>query len=217
VSGGQADVIYAPGEVWPLQASLSSVPVLQVGEDLLLSKTHLMIPVYSVGKHESSSVTELDFHTHQSLIPPLTLLIRKHATGNSRKRLAVHGPSMWKKLMWDGLCTYPTEQAIKAATANPNSNGCFSHNHELILSQTVSLLNPNMRSIPPDMHDTAVLLQKAHMSPSKIFDFLMRSCLEKGIDVMFNETDIRNKYASSSQHNILDCTNLVEHLKDRER
>ena len=56
-----------------------------------------------------------------------------------------------------------------------------------------------------------------HLSPSKIFDFLMRSCLEKGIDVTFNESDIRNTYASSSHHNILDCKNLVEHLKDRER
>ena len=54
------------------------------------------------------------------------------------------------------VVTYPTEQAIKAATANPKSNGCLSHNHELILSQTESLLNPNT----PDMHDTAVLLQK---------------------------------------------------------
>lgn len=115
------------------------------------------------------------------------------------------------------VVTYPTEQAIKAATADQKSNGRLFHNHELIQSQTESLLNPNMRSIPPDMHDTAVLLQKAHLSPSKIFDFLMQSCLEKGIDVTFNESDIRNKYASSTQHNILDCTNLVEHLKDRER
>lgn len=114
------------------------------------------------------------------------------------------------------VVTYPTADALSAAIANPKSSGRLSHNHDLIKSQAESLLNPNMWSIPPDMHATALILQKAHLSPSNIFNFLMQACREKGIEVTFNEVDIRNKYSSSSHHNILDCTNLIEHLKDRE-
>ena len=90
------------------------------------------------------------------------------------------------------------------------------HNHELVQSQAESLKNPNMRAIPPQYDQYATTLKEANLSPSKIYHFLVQKCIENKMEVTFTESDVMNKYGGSAQQNILDCTNLIEHLKERE-
>jgi hypothetical protein len=112
------------------------------------------------------------------------------------------------------MVTVPQERAITAAVA-AGGNDCLVHNHPLLVTAAERNLNPSLREIPDDLADYANCLKKGGMGPSSIYRALVRECREQGIDVTFNQDDIRNKYAVSAADRLLDCTNLIGHLKER--
>ena len=59
----------------------------------------------------------------------------------------------------------------------------------------------------------AQVLQQGGVGPSTIYRALSRECLKSEREITFNVDDIRNRFAASTADRILDCTNLLEHLK----
>ena len=113
------------------------------------------------------------------------------------------------------VVSMPQEKAVKAARAN-GDDVCLMNNHPLLVTALERNMNPALHQIPGEVAEYANCLKKGAMGPSQIYHALVWECQEKGITVTFNQDDIRNKYAVSAANRILDCTNLIGHLKERE-
>jgi hypothetical protein len=82
------------------------------------------------------------------------------------------------------------------------------HNHVLPKTKAESHAKPSLRSIPEELLPMADELNKTSWPNAAIYDFLLRQCDLKGIEVNFTKKDIDNQYRSSAGEATLDCSNL---------
>ena len=74
-----------------------------------------------------------------------------------------------------------------------------------------------LREIPKEIEENAKHLHECGcLSQSQIYHSLVKKCMDDGITQTFTQSDIMNKYRVPPRDAILDCTNLAEHLKQRQ-
>ena len=84
-----------------------------------------------------------------------------------------------------------------------------------MFTSTLRMSDPKLRSIPVILMEYAENLNRARLSPGKIFRALVEDCRDKNIPVTFVLQDIQNLFRSDTEQNTLDCTNFVAYLEER--
>lgn len=110
-------------------------------------------------------------------------------------------------------CCEPIITAAKEC--NVHCGSAILHNHKLATTREEKNIFPTLRDIPATLVKTAEILHKAGLGPAKIYQVLYDQCIAEGIEISFTQRDIENKFAKSQAAIALDCTNLLEHLKER--
>ena len=114
------------------------------------------------------------------------------------------------------VITNPTKKCIQFAMGK-GKDVCLWHNHKLVETLEERLAFSTMREIPKQIEEFATNLDEAGcMTPSQIYTALVAKCRRDNIEITFNQSDIKNKYGTTHGESILDCTNLVQHLKERQ-
>lgn len=94
---------------------------------------------------------------------------------------------------------------------------CLCHNHKLVTTIEERIIFPSLREIPKEIEEYAKHLHDCRcLSQAQIYHALVDKCREDGIPQSFTLWDIKNKYRVPPRDAILDCTNLAEHLKQRQ-
>jgi hypothetical protein len=107
----------------------------------------------------------------------------------------------------------PTKDAIKAYKKMQDENGNLAtihdiHNHLLPKTKAESHAKPSLRSIPEELLPMADDLNKTAFSNAAIYDFLLRQCDLKELEVNFTKRDVDNRYRHSATAAVLDCSDL---------
>ena len=126
---------------------------------------------------------------------------------------------VWTEETTEGwVVSVPTERAIRFAVAEgKEGKECLCHNHDLVKTDEERLVFPTMREIPPQIETFANNLHEAGcLTPSQLYHALVTKCRKEGIPQTFTQSDIKNKYRTTLSDDILDCSNLAEHLKERQ-
>jgi hypothetical protein len=91
------------------------------------------------------------------------------------------------------------------------------HNHRLKTSRPAAnaALGGALRKIPVDLMEMGRFMSKHNTQPGKIYAALARECQERGYEVTFTMSDVRNQFAASTLERVLDATGLVEMLEKR--
>ena len=97
-----------------------------------------------------------------------------------------------------------------------NSTDFHGGTHKFAKCAIEKLSNASCRTIPKHLIETANTLFEARMFPGKIFNRLFEICMEENIEVTFNAKDIANLFKGRTVDKALDCTHLIQHLRNRE-
>ncbi len=124
---------------------------------------------------------------------------------------------VWTEQTTEGwMVTYPTKKAIKFVLDN-GMNACLGHSHELAKTLEERLVFAPMRELPIVLEEFADHLHEGGcMTASEIYTALVAKCRRENIEITFIQSDIKNKYKTCRGETILDCTHLVQHLKERQ-
>ena len=125
---------------------------------------------------------------------------------------------IWTELTTEGwMVTQPTKKANTFALDN-GKNVCLWHSHELAKTLEERLVFASMRELPKGLQEFADHLNEGGcMAASEIYTALVAKCRRENIEITFIQSDIKNRYQTCHGETILDCTHLVQHLKERQR